>query len=144
MKEEMVVMVLGTRCTRSLVEVEQPMEEVTRGDSKPALDVCKEGDGLAGPLGREHLTSRQSPAHLLPGLQQTACRQALDLLLHHGQRLPNALRWWCKIRSHLFFFYAGGFSSKYHKRLRAHAMARDAAGLSVAAPLTLRGMLQRW
>jgi hypothetical protein len=56
-------------------ELQQPAQEVARGDAESALDVRDEDDGLAGALGREHLSRSRPPPDLRLGLQQPAVDQ---------------------------------------------------------------------
>jgi hypothetical protein len=62
-----------------VIEEEKAVEEVTRRDPEPKLDMREEDDGLAGPLCLELLTRRRPPTDLRLGPQQSVGRQGLDL-----------------------------------------------------------------
>jgi hypothetical protein len=52
------------------VELQQPAQEVTPGDTEPVLDVREEYDGLAGALVLERLSRRRPPPDLRLGPPQ--------------------------------------------------------------------------
>jgi hypothetical protein len=54
------------------VEVQQPPQEVTRGDTKSALDVHEDDDSLTGLIHWECLSCHRPPPDLRLGPQQAA------------------------------------------------------------------------
>jgi hypothetical protein len=54
----------------SLVELQQPAQEVARRNAESVLNVSDEDDGLAGALGRECLSRSRPPPDLSLGPQQ--------------------------------------------------------------------------